>query len=199
VQFFNDEVLPGVVHLYMPTVHRDERGVYTETWNKNLYEQATRAAWDERFPHPSLYRLLFPKIEWVQDDVSISGRNVLRGIHGDDRTWKLISCLAGCFYLVVVNNRPRDENRYKWTSAYLTGADGHQVLIPPNFGNGHLIMGESAIFQYKQSTYYEGAEHQFTIRWNDPAVGIQWPLWGDTPILSERDREAADVEGIPSL
>ena len=124
-------------------------------------------------------------MKFIQDDISVSTKNVLRGIHGDQDTWKLISCLEGEFYLVVVNN---DENapQYKqWESFVLSEQNRIQVLIPPKFGNGHLVLSERAIFHYKQNTYYT-PKGQFSIRWDDPEYNIKWPF--ENPILSERDK-----------
>ena len=119
-----------------------------------------------------------------RDDISVSSRHVLRGIHGDGNTWKLISCLSGKFYLVVVNNDPSSSQYQQWESFVLSGENHQQVLIPPRFGNGHLVLSEQAIFHYKQTTYYD-RQSQFTMLWNDPSLNIWWPI--KNPILSKRD------------
>lgn len=150
-----------------PTIFEDFRGHYIETYNKRLYNEA---GIDQDF---------------VQDDISVSRRHVLRGIHGDDKTWKLISCLQGSFYMVVINNDPRSPQYRKWTSFTLSESNRLQVLVPPKFGNGHVVMSEQAIFHYKQTTDYDRSG-QFTIVWNDPSVGIWWPV--QTPIVSQRDQ-----------
>ena len=129
----------------------DFRGHYIETYNRNAYFTAG-----------------IP-IDFVQDDISISHRHVLRGIHGDTKTWKLISCLQGSFYMVVVNNDPNSSQYREWAAFTLSDSNHLQVLVPPNFGNGHLVMSERAIFHYKQSTEYDRAG-QFTLLWNDPAL-----------------------------
>lgn len=150
-----------------PTIFEDFRGHYIETYNKRLYNEAGIEQ------------------DFVQDDISVSRRHVLRGIHGDDKTWKLISCLQGSFYMVVINNDPRSPQYRKWTSFTLSESNRLQVLVPPKFGNGHVVMSEQAIFHYKQTTDYDRSG-QFTIVWNDPSVGIWWPV--QTPIVSERDQ-----------
>lgn len=150
-----------------PTIFEDFRGHYIETYNKRLYNEAGIEQ------------------DFVQDDISVSRRHVLRGIHGDDKTWKLISCLQGSFYMVVINNDPRSSQYRKWTSFTLSESNRLQVLVPPKFGNGHVVMSEQAIFHYKQTTDYDRSG-QFTIVWNDPSVGIWWPV--QTPIVSERDQ-----------
>ena len=146
---------------------KDHRGFYLETYNKKCYM-------DNNID-----------IDFIQDDISVSKKNVLRGIHGDGKTWKLVSCLFGEFYLVVLNNDEGSNQYGKWESFNLSADRFEQVLIPPKFGNGHLVLSEKAIFHYKQSTYYE-PESQFSIKWNDPKYSIYWPI--ENPILSNRDK-----------
>jgi len=158
--------LVGVNVIVPPTIFHDFRGTYVETYNYEMYQAAGI------------------RCEFVQDDISTSKQGVLRGIHGDASTWKLISCLYGSFYLVVVNNDP-DSKQYKmWEAFMLSDTNRRQILVPPKFGNGHFVLSEKAIFHYKQTTYYDRAG-QFTIQWNDPDYCIQWPC--DDPILSQRD------------
>jgi len=157
--------LDGVL-LIKPSAFEDFRGSYIETYNEELY------------------RSHGIDINFIQDDVSISSRNVLRGIHGDSETWKLISCLHGSFYFVVVNCDRSSENFGKWQSFTLSENNRHQVLVPPKYGNAHVVLSEKAIFHYKQSTYYNPSG-QFTYVWNDPELGIWWPI--KAPILSKRD------------
>jgi len=109
---------------------------------------------------------------------------VLKGIHGDNETWKLVSCPHGKFYLVVVNCDTGSKNFGLWQSFVLSDANRLQVLVPPKYGNGHLILSDLAIFHYKQSTYYNPTG-QFTYRWDDPKFNIWWPI--KNPILSRRD------------
>jgi len=164
--------LDGVLMITPPTIFEDFRGQYVELYNRAQY----RAAGIET--------------EFIQDDISVSGRHVLRGLHGDRRTWKLISCLLGRFYLVVVNNDPNSPQYRQWESFTLSESNRRQILVPPHFGNGHLVMSEQAIFHYKQSTEYERAT-QFTLLWNDPALKIWWPV--RDPIVSERDQGRANA------
>lgn len=150
------EELPGVRLIKVPSF-KDHRGEFVETWNAKEYS-----------------------FDFVQDDISISNRGVLRGIHGDDVTWKLVSCIAGEVWHVVC-----DPRTFKWKAFHLSEGNWAQVLIPPGYGNAHLVLSERAIFTYKQSTYYD-RERQWTIKYNDPRFGIAWPVVG-LPILSERD------------
>ena len=163
--------LEGVL-LIKPHVFEDHRGEYVETYNEELYRKNGI------------------DIKFVQDDISVSSKNVLRGIHGDAETWKLVSCLYGKFYLVVVNWDDASPQFGKWESFVLSNQNRLQVLVPPKFGNGHLVLSERAIFHYKQSTYYNRAG-QFTLLWNDPKLDISWPI--KNPILSRRDEGSEDV------
>ncbi len=147
-------------------IFKDFRGEYIETYNEAMYREN------------GIY------IKFVQDDISVSKKNVLRGIHGDNVTWKLISCLYGEFYLVVVNSDKKSKNFGKWQSFVLSDKKRLQVLVPPGYGNAHLVLSETTIFHYKQSTYYDRAK-QFTYKWNDPRLNIEWPI--KKPILSQRD------------
>ena len=158
--------LDGVLLITPPTLFEDWRGEYVETYNEQLYRE-----------HGI-------DVPFVQDDISVSDKHVLRGLHGDATTWKLISCLHGKFYLVVVNNDSASSQYRKWTSFVLSDTNRKQVLIPPKFGNGHLVLSDKAIFHYKQNTYYDRAG-QFTLLWNDPDLGLWWPV--PNPLVSRRD------------
>lgn len=156
--------LNGVLLIEPPTIFEDFRGSYVEIYNKELYNFAP---------------------EFVQDDISVSTENVLRGIHGDYKTWKLISCLYGGFQLAVVNYDKESAEFKQWDVFYISAMNRLQVLIPPKFGNAHLVLTDFAVFHYKQSTYYD-RESQFTLKWNDPTLKIKW--YSNDPILSERDK-----------
>lgn len=164
--------LDGVLLIKPPTIFEDFRGIYVETYNEKLYTEAGI------------------KIKFVQDDIAVSSQDVLRGIHGDGETWKLVSCLDGKFYLVVVNWDEASSQFGKWESFVLSDQNRLQVLVPPKFGNGHLVLSEQTIFHYKQSTYYNRAG-QFTLLWNDPRLNIWWPI--KNPIVSKRDEGNEDV------
>jgi dTDP-4-dehydrorhamnose 3,5-epimerase len=158
--------LTGVKLIHPSTNFEDFRGSYVEIYNRELFQNA---GINEDF---------------IQDDISTSTKNVLRGIHGDQDTAKLVSCLQGSFYLIVVNQDKDSPEFGKWESFTLSDKNRLQVLIPPKFGNGHLVLSESAIFHYKQTTNYNRAS-QFTILWNDPEFNFWWPV--KNPILSRRD------------
>lgn len=158
--------LPGVLRLTPPTNFEDFRGSYVETYNEKIYQESGI------------------DVHFVQDDISTSTRHVLRGIHGDSHTWKLISCLYGSFYLVVVNCDSSSPRFGQWESFTLSDRNRLQILIPPQYGNAHLVLCDQAIFHYKQSSYYDRSK-QFTYAWNDPKLKIWWPI--KSPLVSRRD------------
>lgn len=157
--------LTGVL-LVQLEAFEDHRGEYVEIYNQELFRKQGI------------------DLTFIQDDISVSSQGVLRGIHGDDVTWKLISCLHGKFYFVVVNCDKASSDFGRWQAFNLSDRNHLQVLVPPNYGNGHLVMSAEAVFHYKQTTYYDPGR-QFTYQWNDPALKIWWPV--KTPILSRRD------------
>lgn len=159
--------LPGVLEIKRK-VSQDHRGFYAEIYSRKDYCDAGIT------------------IDFVEQDFSFSKGNVLRGLHGDSKTWKLVSCPFGEIYLVVINYDLHSDYFGKWTSFTLNPSNGLQILVPPNYGNGHLILTDEAMFHYNQSEYYSGAENQFVIRWNDPRFNIEWPTIN--PILSPRDK-----------
>jgi dTDP-4-dehydrorhamnose 3,5-epimerase len=163
--------LDGVM-LIKPFIFEDFRGEYVETYNEEEYRKKGITC------------------NFIQDDISISTQGVLRGIHGDAETWKLISCLYGKFYLVVANCDLQSPNFGKWQAFTLSDKNRWQVLVPPLHGNAHLVMSEKTIFHYKQTTYYN-PKGQFTYTWNDPRLKIWWPV--KNPIVSRRDEEGRFV------
>jgi dTDP-4-dehydrorhamnose 3,5-epimerase len=159
--------LDGVLQIHLD-VFEDHRGTYIETYNEYLYRE-----------HGI-------DLKFVQDDISSSHHLVLRGIHGDNATWKLITCLYGRFYLVVVNCDERSSQFGQWQSFTLSDENHTQILVPPKYGNAHLVLSERTIFHYKQTTYYD-PDLQFTYKWDDPLFNIWWPI--KYPILSQRDEQ----------
>jgi len=157
--------LEGVLQIF-PDIFKDFRGQFIETYNEELYKENGINS------------------KFIQDNISVSKKNVLRGIHGDNKTWKLISCLCGKLYFVVVNCDKDCKDFGKWQSFTLSDVNRQQILIPPKYGNAYLVLSEKAVFSYKQSTYYD-PKRQFTYKWNNSTFNIKWPI--KTPLLSKRD------------
>ena len=146
---------------------KDHRGFYWTSWKKNNQV----------------------KLDFIHDKFSLSKKNVLRGLHGDSKTWKLISCPYGKFFLVVVNCVKSSKNYLKWKSWILSRENGIQILIPPNYANGHLCLTKECLFHYKlayKGRYFD-VKKQFSLRWNDPKLKINWKI--KKPILSKRDKK----------
>ena len=159
--------LSGVL-LITPQVFEDHRGEYIELYNEAIFQENGI------------------NVRFVQDDISISSINVLRGIHSDKATWKLVSCLLGRFYLVIVNCIENSPGFGQWFSTTLSERSRQMVLVPPGHGVAHLVLADRIIFHYKQSTYYNPS-NQATYKYDDPRFKIWWP--NIKPILSRRDQE----------
>ena len=128
-----------------------------------------------------------PSLDFVHDKYSTSRKSVLRGIHGDFETWKLVSCLYGELYFVVVDNRKESDTYLKWDWMVLDDKQRKQVLLPPGFGNGFYVLSDQALFSYKLSypNEYVDTNKQFTLKWDDPRINIYWP--NKNPLLQKRD------------
>ena len=127
-------------------------------------------------------------LNFKHDKFSESSNNVLRGIHGDFKSWKLVTCVYGEIYQVVVDLR-KDSNTFKqYESFVLNSHSPRSVLIPPGMGNAFYVLSKKAVYHYKLA--YEGeyidADEQFSFTWNDESINIEWP--SNNPILSGRDK-----------
>jgi len=158
---FND------VKILCPDSYCDYRGDLWTVWKKNE---------------------TLPDVDFNHDKVSISRKNALRGIHGDFKSSKLITCLYGEIYLVVVDNRKQSETYMQWDWIVLNQWNKKSVFLPPGYGNGFYVLSEQAVFHYKWSYVgdYPDVDDQFTIKWNDPYLAIDWPSLD--PILQSRDK-----------
>ena len=154
------------VKLIQPEIAEDFRGTNFESYNEVMYR-------DE-----------LPFSPFVVDSISTSRKHTLRGIHGDSKTTKLVTCLYGTIHMVIINRDQGSKQYNQWFTITLSDRNKYQLLIPPKFGNGHLVMSDEAVFSYKLSEYYD-RDSQFTIKWNDPMHNFFWPV--KHPILSERD------------
>lgn len=170
--------LEGVL-LIKPVLYEDFRGEYVEIFNEIDYREAVVKTLQD-----SPYRQEVLRLHFVEDDISTGAQGVLKGIHGDAKTWKLVQCLYGKFYLVVLNYDPKSKQYGQWEAYTLSEKNRLQVLIPPMYGNGHLVLSEYDMYHYKQSEYYN-PKNQFTVAWNDPRFNIWWPV--KRPIVSLRD------------
>lgn len=168
-EVIQSKIIPDV-YIIRPSMFWEKRGSIYTSYIKNFY--------DELLPN---------KLNFIHDKFAISIHNVLRGLHGDNKTWKLVSCVYGEIMEVVVDMRPDSPTYLKWDSFDLNAKEYQQVLIPPNFVNGYYVKSEEAVFHYKLA--YDGeyidADKQLTIAWNDNRLKINWPC--TNPILQDRD------------
>ena len=162
--------IPDVLILE-PRVFGDDRGFFFESFNSRAFRELAG---------------LEPK--FVQDNHSRSGRNVLRGLHYQVKQpqGKLVRVVAGEVFDVAVDLRKSSPTFGNWAGAHLSGDNKRQIWIPEGFAHGFLVLSDSADFLYKTTDYY-APEHERAILWNDPELGIAWPLSGE-PILAAKDR-----------
>ncbi|NML15075.1 dTDP-4-dehydrorhamnose 3,5-epimerase [Azohydromonas caseinilytica] len=170
--------LEGVLILE-PKVFGDERGFFMESFNQR--------AFDEAVGRP---------VEFVQDNHSRSARGVLRGLHFQlppHAQGKLVRVTQGSVFDVAVDMRKSSPTFGRWVGVELSGTNHRQFWIPPGFAHGFLVTSDSADFLYKTTDYY-APQAEGAVRWDDPTVGVQWPLEGLTPLLSAKDAAAPLLE-----
>jgi dTDP-4-dehydrorhamnose 3,5-epimerase len=162
--------LPGVLVLE-PKAFGDARGFFMETWNRRRYVEAGLPG------------------EFVQDNVSFSQHGVLRGLHYQhpNAQGKLVYVLQGEVFDVAVDVRVGSPSFGRWVGVTLSADNRRQFWVPPGFAHGFCVTGETALFCYKCTELY-APEHEGSILWNDPAIGIAWPL--EHPTLSAKDAAA---------
>jgi dTDP-4-dehydrorhamnose 3,5-epimerase len=169
--------LSGVLILE-PRVFGDERGFFMESYNAGRYGEA---GLPDRF---------------VQDNLSFSRHGVLRGLHfqNPQPQGKLVSVLQGEVFDVAVDIRVGSPTFGRWTGVTLSAENKRQFYVPPDFGHGFVVTSDVALFFYKCTDYY--APHaEGSILWDDPEIGIEWPL--EAPTLSEKDRAAPTLRETP--
>ena len=168
--------LPGVL-VVESRVFRDDRGYFLEIWNGERYGPL---GLPDRF---------------VQDNLSQSSRGVLRGLHYQfpEPQGKLITVLEGEIYDVAVDIRAGSPTFGRWVGITLVAGEGRQIYVPEGFAHGFAVMGESALVLYQCTSVY-APQFEGTIRWDDPELGISWPIRG--PVLSPKDRDAKLLKEI---
>jgi len=159
-----------------PRIFADARGFFLESYNRRAFQAATGV-----------------DVEFVQDNHSRSLKNVLRGLHYQIRSpqGKLVRVTAGEIWDVAVDLRQGSATFGKWVAATLDAKSARCAWIPAGFAHGFLVLSDAAEVQYKTTDYY-APEHERTLLWNDPALGIPWPLAGE-PVMTEKDRKGAPL------
>jgi dTDP-4-dehydrorhamnose 3,5-epimerase len=176
--------IPGVLQLE-PKVFGDDRGFFMETWQQSRYAE---------YGIPE---------GLVQDNLARSRKGVLRGLHlqHPHAQGKLVQVLSGEVFDVAVDVRRGSPYFGQWVGVRLSGENKRQFWVPEGFAHGYCVLSDEALFAYKCSDLYH-PENELSVRWNDPAIGIDWPLDGD-PLLSGKDSAAAlladiDPERLPA-
>ena len=161
-----------------PKVFGDARGFFLETWNRRRYQEAGLDA------------------DFVQDNVSFSRRGILRGLHFQNPKpqGKLLQVLQGEVFDVAVDIRRHSPSFGKWHGVVLSGDNKRQFYVPPGFAHGFAVLSDTVLFQYKCTELYSPKD-ELAIRWDDPDIGIDWPL--KDPLLSERDSKGSRLRDLP--
>jgi dTDP-4-dehydrorhamnose 3,5-epimerase len=169
--------IPGLL-VIEPKVFGDARGFFMETWNWQRYAEAG-LDWD-----------------FVQDNVSLSRRGILRGLHFQNPggQGKLVYVLQGEVYDVAVDLRKSSPTFGRSYGLMLSAENKRQFFVPPGFAHGFAVLSETALFVYKCTSLY-APQNELTLAWNDPELGINWPL--EAPVLSEKDARGLRLRDIP--
>lgn len=165
--------IPDVL-IFEPKIFGDERGFFFESFNHKLFEEAVG----------------YP-VTFVQDNHSKSSKGVLRGLHYQlppHAQGKLVRCVSGEVFDVAVDIRKTSPTFGQWVGVHLSGENKRQLWIPEGFAHGFVTLSETAEFLYKTTNYY-APQSEGSIRWDDPQVGIEWPIEGEIS-LSKKDQEA---------
>ena len=156
--------------IIVPDVYEDSRGFFKETYSKRKY--AAVGVTDD----------------WMQDGVSLSAKNVLRGMHYQPGMAKLVNALAGEIYDVIVDMRETSPTYKRWQGFHLSAGNHLQLYVPDGFAHGFLALTDGVVLHYKMSAHHDPAAEKI-LSWRDPSVGIRWPLDGE-PIMSAKDAQA---------
>ena len=169
-------IIPDVL-IIEPKVFGDERGFFLESFNEQTFREKTGVT-----------------AQFVQDNHSRSAKNVLRGLHYQVKQTqgKLVRVVLGEVYDVAVDIRRSSPTFGQWTGCLLSEANKRQLWVPPGFAHGFVVLSETADCLYKTTDYY-APEHERSILWNDPQLGIDWKIT-DKPVLSAKDRAGIPLE-----
>ena len=153
--------------LFKPRLHQDERGAFYESWRHEDYKKRGI------------------REDLIQDNVSISKKNVIRGLHFQKDQGQIVTITWGTIFDVVVDIRPESKTYKKYFSILLDAKDPQQLYMPPGFAHGFCVLSDIAIINYKCTQYYNPND-EGGIVWNDPSIGIDWPV--ESPVISQKDQ-----------
>lgn len=167
-----------------PKVFGDDRGFFLESYNQKIFDDAVGR-----------------EVRFLQDNHSRSGKGVLRGLHYQlppHAQGKLVRVTQGEVFDVAVDMRRGSPSFGRWVGVELSGENHRQLWLPPGMAHGFLVMSDSADFLYKTTGYY-APEAEGCVRWDDPAIGINWPPLDRPPVLSEKDAAAPRLAGAATF
>lgn len=169
--------IPGLL-VFEPKVFGDARGFFMETWNERRYQEAGLNA------------------RFVQDNVSLSRKGILRGLHFQNPCpqGKFLQVLQGEVFDVAVDIRRGSPTFGKWHGLVISAENKRQFYVPTGFAHGFLVLSETALFSYKCTDFYSPKD-EMTLRWDDPDIGVQWPA--GAPLLSEKDAKGLRLKDLP--
>lgn len=170
---YNVSDIPGLT-LIRPKLYKDNRGENFEGFDTGIFNNIIK--------QDHTLRKAFKHKRFVLDTFSKSKKNVFRGLHGDNKTWKLITCLYGDISLTVLHPKTKTVVKFK-----LDSNKRDQVLVPNDCVNGHYCLSDECLFSYKMTEHYGGIKSQYTIKWHDKKYNFNWPSRMETAIISDRD------------
>ena len=173
--------IPDVL-IFRPKTHGDDRGFFMETFRVSYFRERGL------------------NFEFVQDNHSFSMRSTLRGLHFQRQRpqGKLVRVLAGEVFDVAVDIRRSSPTFGRWVGEFLSSHNKKQLWVPPGFAHGFFVTSETADVSYKCTEYYDSHD-EFSLLWNDPDVGVDWPIQDCDPLLSDRDKNASSLYRIPAF
>ena len=176
-----ETAIPGPV-IIEPRVFGDERGFFLETWNEAKFAEAGL------------------DLNFVQDNHSHSQKGVLRGLHlqNPGPQGKLVRVTSGAVFDVAVDLRKNSDHFGKWVGVELSAENKRMFWVPEGFAHGFLTLTDNTDFMYKCTAPYS-PETEHTLAWDDPAVGVEWPLGDLTPIISEKDKVGLSLADVPAF
>lgn len=172
--------IPDIL-IFEPAVHGDDRGYFMETWRQSWFDEQGI------------------DLKFVQDNQSKSGKGTLRGLHYQLKhpQGKLARVVSGEVFDVAVDLRRGSPHFGKWYGIILSGENKKQLWIPPGFAHGFYVISETAELLYKCTDYYH-PEDDYSLRWDDPSIGIAWPQLESQPLLSNKDRNGKTLSEAPT-
>ena len=176
----NKGVIFKNIKIIEPKIHEDNRGFFYESWNKKDFNNNVS------------------EIDFVQENHSYSYKNVLRGLHFQSKPYsqgKLVECIIGEIFDVIVDIRKESETYLQWGCLNLSEKNHRQIWINSGFAHGFYTLSDTAHLIYKVDNYYN-KDSENTIIWNDNQLSIKWPLINNQPIISEKDLEGKSIKEL---